>query len=772
MRQPLSRSALAGVPALAVLAGLIAVPAPALGADPPLPAAPAPYRDPALPVEQRVSDLLGRMTLLEKVGQMTQADRGQVADDPTRVRRWALGSVLSTPVGKPVNRTPKQWADLVDGLQAHALNTRLGIPMIYGVDAVHGHGNVQGATLFPHNVGIGASRDPQLARAVGAVTAQEVRATGIPWVFAPCLCVSRDERWGRSYEAFGEDPGLVRQMTVQIDGLQGSTPAQLRGPEHVLATAKHFAGDGHTVYGTGISGYPIDRGITRTTRAAFERIDLAPFVTAVRQHRLGSVMPSYSRVDFTDEAGGPVPLHAHRQLLTGVLKNELGFDGFVVSDYRAVELLPGDYRAQVGTAVNAGVDMVMAPTDAVVFQQTLVALVQAGAVPRARVDDAVARILRAKVRLGLFERPYADRRHLDEVGGAAHRAVARRAAAQSQVLLKNAGRVLPLSPDARVYVAGRNADDLGNQLGGWSRTWQGLSGGGRELGTTILQGIRQVAPRARVTYSRDASAPTVGSTVGIVVVGETPYAEGYGDVGGPRWVGGGTTREPKLLTLQPQDRKTVEKVCRLLPTCVVLVVSGRPQVLADQLPGIDALVASWLPGTEGEGVADVLFGRRPFTGQLPVTWPRSARQVPINVGDARYDPQFPYGWGLRADAARGRLDSAATAAAGTQDPGLSAALGDVGRAGAAAGWGADGRLGDPAAVLPLLQQSADRLQASPADTASLQSAVVSVVRDLAQDAVVEGTAAPDAARLIADADVALSAGRSGDAVRQLTRALP
>lgn len=778
--RPSRRSRRAAV--LAVVLGAAAlplVPAGPAASQPPVTAAqtPMPYQDAKLPVEQRVSDLLGRMTLQEKIGQMTQAERGSVASDPSKVATLQLGSLLSGGGSTPAVNTPKAWADMVDGFQAQALRTRLGIPLLYGIDAVHGHGNVRGATLFPHNIGMGATRDPALVQAEGHVTAKEVRATGIPWDFAPCLCVTRDARWGRSYESFGEDPALVNRMETVIDGLQGTRTSQLSEPTHVLATAKHFAGDGDTRYGTGSGDYPIDQGVTVTSRKDFQRLSLSPFVTAIEQHHVGTVMPSYSSVKFTDDDAAPVKMHGDKALLTDVLKTQMDFNGFVISDYEGIHQLPGDYPTQVATGINAGIDMAMEPNTAEKFETTLLAQVQAGTVPQARIDDAVTRILREKFLLGLFEHPYADRRNLAAVGSAPHRAVARRAAAESQVLLKNTAKALPLAPRTKLYVAGRSADNMGNQLGGWSLTWQGFTGNaGQQPGTTILQGIRQVAPRATVTYSADASAPTTGSDVGLVVVGETPYSEGFGDVGGPKWAydpaDKNVPREAKSLSLTAQDRDTVRKVCTALPTCVVLVVSGRPQVLGDQLGQIDALVASWLPGTEGAGVADVLFGRRPFVGQLPVTWPRTAAQEPINVGDRGYAPQYPFGWGLRTDSARTRLQTEVTALRDRpQDADVRAALGYVRAATAAASWRADGSVRDAATVVLAMQRAADRLQRSPLDTQALRGAVVSVVREVAQTAVVDGQARSNADALIANADVALLQGSGDKAVSLLARAV-
>ncbi|GAB3802603.1 glycoside hydrolase family 3 protein [Micromonospora zhanjiangensis] len=587
-----------------------------------------------LPVQRRVADLLSRMTLAEKIGQMTQAERGSVDADRGQITRLQLGSLLSGGGSTPTPNTPEAWADMVDAYQSYALATRLHIPLLYGVDSVHGHNNLVGATVFPHNIGLGATRDPALVREVEHVTATETRATGPQWVFAPCVCVTRDMRWGRSYESFGETPQLVEQMETAIDGFQGNGGRDLARPDRVLATVKHYAGDGDTRFGTSTIG-TIDRGVTMTDWAHFRDVDLAPYVTAVRRHDVGSIMPSFSSVQWTDRPGSaPLKMSAHKELLTDVLKQKIGFDGFLISDWEAIHELPGDYATQVRTSVNAGMDMFMEPYSAPDFEATLTAEVVAGRVPMSRIDDAVRRILRTKFELGLFERPYTDRRHLAEVGSAAHRAVARRAVAQSQVLLKNTGGALPLKPTQRIYVAGVNADDLGNQAGGWTVSWQGQSGNTAFPGTTILQGIRQSA--RQVTYSADASAPTTGADVGVVVVGETPYAEFLGDVG----------VEGHTLNLSAADRANIEKVCGAIRTCVVLDVAGRPQIVTDELVRMDAFVMSWLPGSEGAGVADVLFGRRQFTGKLPVSWPRSEAQEPINVGDRHYDPLFPYGYGL------------------------------------------------------------------------------------------------------------------------------
>ncbi len=613
-----------------------------------------PYRDASRPINERVEDLLSRMTLAEKVGQMTQTERGQVFADETPITTYGLGSILSGGGSTPTENTPEAWADMVDRFQRAALDTRLGIPLVYGIDAVHGNGNQFGATVFPHNIGLGASRDPGLVHDIARVTAKETRATGPQWNFSPCICAARDDRWGRTYESFSEDPGLVIQMETAIDGLQGG-PGQLDEPDRMLATAKHYAGDGDTEYGTAVGGYKIDQGVAITNREDFWSNSLRQYVPAVQKHGVGSVMPSFSSVDWTgDGVGNPLKMHAHRELIRDVLKGQMGFDGFVISDWEGIHQIPGDWPTQVRTGVNAGIDMMMEPSIYKEFIATLTAEVQAGRVPRARINDAVRRILTKKFELGLFEHPLTDRRHIDEIGSPAHHALARRAAAQSQVLLKNAHKTLPITDSKEIYVAGSNAHNIGNQAGGWTLTWQG--GSTNQIpGTTILDGIRQHT-EGRVTFSRRASAPISSNALGIVVVGETPYSEGFGDVGGPRWAfdpgDNGVPRPVKDMQLSAADKVAVDKVCAAAKRCAVVVVSGRPLIIEPaRLGRIDSLVAAWLPGSEGIGVADTLFGARPFTGKLPVTWPRTIEQEPINVGDASYDPLFPYGHGLQTGGA-------------------------------------------------------------------------------------------------------------------------
>jgi beta-glucosidase len=610
------------------------------------------YQNPKAPVPKRVADLLSRMTLAEKVGQMTQAERAAVATDATPITTLGLGSILSGGGSVPTPNTPQAWADMVDGFQRAALATRLHIPLIYGVDSVHGHGNLYGATVFPHNIGLGATRDPELVREVEHITAEETRASGPQWAFAPCICAARDDRWGRTYESFGEDPDLVIKMETAIDGFQGDGGRDLADRDRVLATAKHYAGDGDTKYGTGSGDYKIDQGIAVTNRQDFWDTSLRQYVPAVQDHNVGSVMPSYSSVDWTEDGvGNPINMHGNQELITGTLKGKLGFDGFVISDYNGIDHIGGDFHSNVVDGVNAGIDMFMQPTNYKDFITNLVAAVNAGEVPMGRINDAVSRILTKKFELGLFEHPFTDRTDIGQIGSPEHRAVARNAVAESQVLLKNTDGTLPLRDKDDVYVAGSNADNIGNQAGGWTLTWQG--GSTTQIpGTTILQGIRDADHGGSVTYSADASAPIGPGQHGVVVVGETPYSEGFGDVGGPRWAfdpgDKNVPRPVKDMMLSAADKAAVDKVCAATVDCTVIVVSGRPLIIDPaQLGEIDALVAAWLPGSEGEGVADTLFGDEPYTGKLPFTWPRTLAQEPINVGDADYDPLYPFGYGLR-----------------------------------------------------------------------------------------------------------------------------
>ena len=575
--------------------------------------------------------LLGTMTLEEKIGQMVQAEQDQVKEGD--VAAYFLGSLLSGGNSDPKTNSLQDWTDLYDRVQSQTQKTRLKIPLLYGIDAVHGHNNVIGAVIFPHHIGLGATRDAALVEEVERITAQEVRATGIHWVFAPCVAVSRDERWGRSYESFSEDPALVAEMArAAVRGFQGE---DLTDPLRVLACAKHYVGDGGTVYGSGTVAletdktkhWPMDQGDTRLSEADLRRIHMAGYKTAIEEG-VGSIMPSYSSWNGERMSG-------HKHLLTDVLKDEMGFEGFLISDYNAIDALPGNYREQIKASTNAGMDMFMVPSRWKELYGLLKDLAEKGEVPMSRIDDAVLRILRVKYAMGLMDpgrSALADRSLQKSFGSAEHRAVARRAVRQSMVLLKNDKKVLPLAKAAkRIHVAGSNADDIGNQCGGWTISWQGESGAPTTGGTTILAALRAAAGADRVTYARDGLG-AAGADVAVVVVGETPYAEYKGD------------RDD--LSLSKDDRAALANAKKAGVPVVLVVVSGRPLILGDAVDMADAVVAAWLPGTEGQGVADVLFGDYKPTGKLPFSWPRSMQQIPINVGDAKYDPLFAYGFGL------------------------------------------------------------------------------------------------------------------------------
>ena len=579
------------------------------------------YREPSAPVADRVADLLERMTIEEKLGQMMQIDRRYLRDE-AHLATFHLGSLLSGGGSAPEPNDAKTWADMVDRYQRVALSTRLGIPLLYGTDAVHGHNNLYGATIFPHNIGLGAANDPELVRQIGEATAVEIRATGPRWTFAPCLAVARNERWGRTYESPGEHPALALTMARLVTALQGETITQAS----VLATAKHYLGDGGTTGGA-------DQGDTELPEEELRAIHLAPFVDAVAAG-VGSIMVSHSSWNGSRS-------HGNAYLLNDLLKGELGFDGFVVSDWAGINALdgePGFSASDVATAVGAGIDMIMVPEHYEEMLALLMQVVASGAIPEERVDDAVVRILRKKFELGLFENPFADRALAPEINSAAHRALARRAVRSSLVLLKNEQSLLPLAKDGlKIFVAGKNADNVGHQCGGWTLTWQG--GSGRTVpGTSILDGIREVVGSAGTV---DFAADGVGADrhdVAIVVIGEEPYAEFRGD-----------RPAPDTLCLDDDDLRVVERVAASCVPTVAVLVSGRPLVITGQLAHWNALVVAWLPGTEGGGVADVLFGEATPTGKLPHSWPRSAEQVPINIGDADYDPLFPYGFGLGYD---------------------------------------------------------------------------------------------------------------------------
>jgi beta-glucosidase len=570
------------------------------------------YKDAKLPVDARVKDLMGRMTLDEKVGQMVQGDSTwlKIPD----VSKYFLGSVLSGGDSEVPDLSPKGWYAYAEQVQKQALGTRLGIPVMYGIDAVHGHNNVRGATVFPHNIGLGVTRNPKLVEEIGRITALEVAATGMHWAFGPCVAVPQDERWGRTYEGYGEAPELAVMLgPAAVRGLQGAGVP-------VVASVKHYAGDGGTTRG-------IDQGNTEVDEATLRAVHLAGYGPSIKAGA-ATVMASYN-------SWNGEKLHGHKYLLSDVLVGQLGFKGFVVSDWKAIEQLPGSFSDQIQKSVNAGVDMLMQSDN---YEQTYVELkklAESGKIPMARIDEAVRRILAVKFQMGLFEKPFGDPSLMSKVGSPEHRAVARQAVRESQVLLVNKNAALPLAGTlSSIVVAGKAADDIGIQSGGWTIAWQG-SAGSIVPGTTILQGIRNAAPKATVTYSRLGDVPK-GAQAAVVVIGELPYAEMKGD--------------RVSLELDPDDVATVKKVKQSgLPTVVVLI-SGRPMILDPILDVADAIVAAWLPGSEGDGVADVLFGKYNPSGKLSHSWPKSMAQIPINVGPKgekpKESPLFEYGFGL------------------------------------------------------------------------------------------------------------------------------
>lgn len=594
-------------------------------------------RDAAL--EARVQTLLRTLTVEEKVGQIVQGDLGSVTPDD--VRKYRLGSVLaggnSDPDGK-YNSGGAAWLELADKFYEASMDTRGGrkaIPVLLGIDAVHGHNNVVGATLFPHNIALGAADNPALIRRIAEVTAVELRSTGFEWTFAPTVTVPRDDRWGRSYEGYSENPELVsRYASAVVEGLQGAVgQTQFLDASHVLASSKHFIGDGGTFEGK-------DKGDTRVSEEELRDIHGAGHMAALRAGTQ-TVMASFS-------SWNGEKMHGNRSLLAGVLKQRLGFDGFVVGDWNGHGQVPGCTNESCAAAINAGLDMFMAPETWRAVYTNTVAQVKTGEIPMARLDDAVTRILRVKMRLGLFQAGAPSKRalggHFEQLGSAAHRALAREAVRESLVLLKNQGQLLPLDSHARVLVAGNGADNVGKQSGGWTLSWQGT---GNKLGdfpgaTSIWSGIRAATTAAggRAELAVDG-AWRRKPDVAIVVFGENPYAEFMGDVPDLALQAGNGGDLALLRKLKSQG----------IPV-VAVFLSGRPMWVNREINASDAFVAAWLPGSEGAGVADVLFKPRArengydFRGRLPFSWPATATQGPVNVGDVGYAPQFAFGYGL------------------------------------------------------------------------------------------------------------------------------
>lgn len=567
-----------------------------------------------------VDALLARMTLDEKIGQMTQVDLAALKDR-SDVQKYFLGSVFSGGDSDPADNRPATWLQAVTEIRAQALQTRLKIPLLYGVDAVHGHNNILGAVIFPHHIGLGATHDPALVEKAEHVSAEEIAGTGIRWAFAPCVAVSRDSRWGRSYESFGQSPELVSELgAASVRGFQGDH----LGKNSVLACVKHFVGDGGTENGK-------DQGNTVCDEATLRKVFLPPYAAAIKAGAQ-SIMVSFS-------SWNGQKMHGNKYLLTDVLKNEMGFQGFLVSDWAAIDQLSPDYKNDIETSINAGLDMAMVPNGPGAknnyreFIADLKDLVAAGKVSQARIDDAVRRILRVKFQMGLFDA--IDNPALTSaIGSPEHRQVARECVSESLVLLKNSNHALPLKKNLKhIAVAGKGADDIGIQCGGWTINWQGKPGDVTTGGTTLLAAIKKtVSPETQVVYSpdgRDLQSPDVV----IVTVGEQPYAEFKGD-------------RPEL-NLAPEDAALIARVKAAHVPVIALLYSGRPLVLGSALDQSDAFIAAWLPGTEGQGMADVLFGDRMPSGKLPRLWPANNEQLSVDhlVGD----PLFPVGFGLTYD---------------------------------------------------------------------------------------------------------------------------
>jgi len=579
--------------------------------------------------DKQVKPLVAQLSLEEKVGQMSQPDQ-MFLNSIDDIEKYHFGSLLSGGDSDPKSGNDlDSWTELYDKYQARVLQAKPRIPLLYGIDAVHGNNNVIGATLPPQNIGLGCTRDAKLVEKLSVITAEEVRAIGVNWAFAPCVTVPQDIRWGRTYEGYSDNPDVVKELgEASVRGLQN---VGLNNPLAVLACAKHYVGDGATSFGTGRpkgpnEHFPLDQGDSKIDEAALRKIALPGYITSLRAG-VGSIMPSYS-------SWNGVKCSGSKKLLTDLLKTELGFEGFLISDYAALNDLPGSYKEQIATSINAGMDMVMIPEHYQEFVALLLENVKAGTVPQSRIDDAVTRILRVKFAMGMMDparSQLADRNLHKSFGSPEHRAVAREAVRKSLVLMQNNNKLLPLKKSVgHIHVAGKSADDLGNQCGGWTVQWQGKSGN-QVPGTTVLAAVKKaVSSATKVTTSVDGSGAS-GANVGIVVIGETPYAEMMGD--------------RTDLRLAPEDAAAVEAVRKAGIPVVVVLFSGRPMVIDAILGKADAIVAAWLPGSEGEGITDVLFGDSKPTGKLSFTWP-SGDSTSFHIGNAGYKTLYKFGYGL------------------------------------------------------------------------------------------------------------------------------
>lgn len=568
-------------------------------------------------IEQKVDSLLKLMTLEEKIGQMSQIRHFEESANELVSEKF-IGSIIHTQGPLP-GTTAKEWQERFITLQKKALSTRLGIPLLFGVDAVHGQNTFEGSTIFPHNIGLGAANNPDLVQQIAEVTALESQATGFNWVFSPCIAIPLNEKWGRVYEAFSESTEITNSLTkASIIGHQGV----LSDSKTVMATAKHYVGDGATDFG-------VEGGETSFTKKQLEERLLPPYKVAV-QEKVGAIMASFNTVN-------GISMHAHKALLTDTLKVGMKFDGILVSDWKAYS------RFGKNDIINAGVDMVMAVDgDLNDFQEGLKKGVEDLSVSMDRIDDAVRRILRQKFRLGLFDNPFPNANLIKKIGDKEHRQVAKQAVRESLVLLKNKDAVLPIKKEIKkIVVVGEHANSSGLQSGGWTINWQGTKENYKGA-TTILQGIQKQA-KGEVVYDEKATENHFDADIAIIVVGEIPYAEFFGDIG--------HESNQLTLTLTEQHKKYIDTYSKNGIKIVVVLISGRPLVVTDEINKSDAFVAAWLPGSEGDGVAEVLFGEYNFKGKLPHSWPTSLKDYEGKYGPNYWDnsikPLFDFGYGLQ-----------------------------------------------------------------------------------------------------------------------------
>ena len=597
-------------------------------------------------VQNRVDAILADMSLSQKIGQMTQADR--MTCTPQDVFDYALGSVMSSAGSAPKDNTPQGWLAMCESYWQASMRprgSRPRIPIIYGLDAVHGHNNVPGATIFPHNIGMGCGHDTTLVKQRAKITRREVLCTGVDWVFGPNLAVAKDLHWGRTYESFSEQPELISKLAPAVV----TTLQNQLNMDSVVACAKHWVGDGGTLHG-------IDQGDTQLSLAQLENVHMQPFVNAIDTGVL-TIMASFSSWNGTK-------CHAHRQLLTDILKQQLGFKGFVVSDMQGIDYVADDFYMAVERSVNAGIDMFMVPENWRDFIAHLTTHVELGSVSMARINDAVRRIILVKVAAGLFDKPSPQDRMWSghqSFGSTEHRQVAREVVSKTQVLLKNENNTLPLSKSARILVCGKSAHNLGHQCGGFTLSWQGESGNHSIKGESIWQAITAQAQHACLHEPDDLQHIDSGKfDVAVAVIGEQPYAEGVGDIHYPSdniaqmssQIDGAVNLTQsigdslELAHLYPEDIAILKQLKLLGLPVVTLLISGRPLIVNKELALSDAFVASWLPGSEGAGITDLLFGVKDFSGRLSFAWPTQLKPAQNAPGQTN-EVLFPTGYGLR-----------------------------------------------------------------------------------------------------------------------------